>query len=279
MKKPMTDAEVQRMAIASQFMLASEIKNTKAAMFRFPLLGQPKLNGLRARYVRAAKAFFSRDGVRYANATTAHIKVPDNLPYDLDGEFYVHGWSLQRINSAITPNRLTPTADTPLVQFHAFDAFAPVAAVQRARFVETLDESDNFRIVRTTDLFGNAQADKHYLDCVSDLYEGAIYRWPSSIYVPGRSFFMLKRKAWTDGEYEIVGFEEGENRLTGTLGAFVCARPNGGTFNVGGGDLTDELRDELWADRVNCVGRMLKIKHLGLSDTGSPISPQYITIL
>lgn len=275
----MTDKDL-RAEIARQFMLATET-NGPTGMFSLPLLAQPKLNGIRARWVRSRRAFYSRDGVRFADAITSHIKVPDDLPYDLDGEFYVHGWPLQRINSAISVNRLTATADTPLMEFHAFDIFArDVSAHKRLTYVaEVIKPSDRLRPVQFKFITSAKMRNEHYLELVAAGYEGAIYRWPTSVYTPGLSNFMLKRKAWIDSEFEIVGYEEGDGRLKGTLGAFVCsAGPGLGTFNVGGG-MTDEERNEFWEQRIENIGRMVKVKHLGRTESGSVVHPQFLALL
>jgi ATP-dependent DNA ligase len=275
----MDNAEVLRKQIAAGFMLATEITDTRNAMFTLPLIGQPKLNGVRARYVRSQGAFFSRDGVRYANATTAHIKVPKDLPCDLDGEFYMHGWSLQRINSAIAVNRLTPTEDTPFIEYHVFDLVSPSSASMRRDLLSRIIQPDErLKLVESTDLFSRAQAEEHFQNSLANMYEGSMYRWPASRYIAGRCQFLLKRKGWKDSEFEIVGFEEGEGRLSDTLGAFVCKAPGGGTFNVGGG-IDDSDRDEFWNNRISNIGRQIKVKYLGLSDGGKPVHPQFLALL
>ena len=93
----------------------------------FPCYVQPKLNGVRA--VSGCdesnrRRFQSRDELPWNYEVLGHLSDSmAHLPKDLvlDGELYVHGWPLQKINAAVTPVRHAPTVDTPSVLFMVFD--------------------------------------------------------------------------------------------------------------------------------------------------------------
>ena len=89
----------------------------------YPVHVQPKLNGVRALY--QAGHFQSRDELPWNNGVLRHLTEPLKgiLPEDviLDGELYVHGWPLQKINAAIAVNRYHPTNESPNIEFHVFD--------------------------------------------------------------------------------------------------------------------------------------------------------------
>ena len=89
----------------------------------YPCYVQPKLNGIRALYQNGC--FQSRDGIPFPTGLLSHLARPLLDTFDpsviLDGELYVHGWPLQRINAAVTPVRQHPTEDTVQVEYHVFD--------------------------------------------------------------------------------------------------------------------------------------------------------------
>jgi len=89
----------------------------------YPCYLQPKLNGIRALY--QGGHFQSRDQLPFPNGLLSHLAEPLLRLFGpeviLDGELYVHGWPLQRINAAVTPVRQQPTEDTLKVEYHVFD--------------------------------------------------------------------------------------------------------------------------------------------------------------
>lgn len=77
-------------------------------------------------------------------------------------------------------------------------------------------------------------------------FEGAVLKRLSSPYLCGiRSRDWLKVKFTQEVEVAIIGATEGENRLTGSLGALEVRDPNGTEFRVGSG-FTDAERQRLW---------------------------------
>ena len=74
---------------------------------------------------------------------------------------------------------------------------------------------------------------------------------------------LLKVKKFQDTEVEIIGFEEGTNKLAETLGAFVCKYKDN-TVRVGSG-LTDEDRAYFWANRDKFLGKFITVKYFETS--------------
>jgi DNA ligase-1 len=60
-------------------------------------------------------------------------------------------------------------------------------------------------------------------------------------------------------DLEIIGFEEGEGRLAGTLGAILVRYKNGNIVKVGSG-FSDRLRIEIWASRDEWLGNICEIQ-------------------
>lgn len=267
----------------------------------YPCYVQPKLNGIRALYQNGC--FQSRDQIPFTAGLLDHIARPLLQTFDpsviLDGELYVHGWPLQRINAAVTPVRQQPTEDTLKVEYHVFDVvdfqgsfwdrYKPIKTIQRM-------EDSVVHHVPTTYVLSQQDADNMYSSFVSLGYEGMMYRLGDCPYTvpkqewdqwkhcnvgrPGytrflsdknnRCWHLLKRKDWQDDEYICIGIEEGEGKLAGTVGALVCRVNTSDEVRVGSG-LTDEQRHFYW--RNPPIGKLIKVKYLVLSSDGIPLNP------
>ena len=270
----------------------------------YPVYVQPKLNGIRALYQNGC--FQSRDQLPFHRPVLEHLSnvlvglfPPETI---LDGELYVHGWPLQRINGAVTPVRLQPTEDTLKVEYHVFD----VVDFKRPFFDRLWDVDTRLLgagplVQRVVTLKCDAQhADAQYAAWVAGGYEGMMYRLGDCPYtVPkqkwdgqrmgrlgtrsgflsdkdNRAWHLLKRKDWQDDEFFCVGVAEGEGKYAGMLGAVVCNSASGATFHVGSG-LTDSERGHYWTNPP--IGKQIKVKYLCLSSDGIPLNPTILAIL
>lgn len=276
----------------------------------YPCYVQPKLNGIRALYQNGR--FQSRDQIPFPEGLLDHLAKPLSQVFDpsiiLDGELYVHGWPLQRINAAVTPVRLKPTEDTIRVQYHVFDcvnfnrAFMDrMADVLKLLFKLDWNGHQKIQAVITHSMTNEIQANKWYAGFVESNYEGMMYRLGDCPYtVPKQPFqyrafprlkylsdkdnrvwHLLKRKDWQDDEFLCIGVNEGIGKLNGTLGAFQC-RINGDlsertltSFSVGSG-LTDSERKHYWENPP--IGQLIKVKYLCLSSDGIPLNPTILCI-
>lgn len=70
---------------------------------------------------------------------------------------------------------------------------------------------------------------------------------------------ILKCKVFETSDCKIIGYEEGDGRLKGTLGSFVIDY-KGNSVNVGSG-YSDIQREEFWNNRDNYIGRILEVKY------------------
>lgn len=262
--------------VANLFMLAQCWDNytpPRAALV------MPKLNGIRAMYV-PGEGWFSRDGVQYANAVLGHIEVKSKLP--VDGELYVHGWSLQRINAAAGVNLLAPVEDSARVEFHAFDVVNTMAtAMARAtQLCRVINDSKNvvaveWSVARDGVAYDGSDYEDLFTRYIRDGYEGAMYKDLMRPYIPGRTTALLKRKNWSYIPVRVLEIKEGLGKFAGMFGgALVCARDNPAlTFNVGvGKDLTDDMRRTLWREPARVLGREFSARYLVLSDDGKPLN-------
>lgn len=74
---------------------------------------------------------------------------------------------------------------------------------------------------------------------------------------------LLKVKKFQDTELEVIGLEEGINKLQGTLGAFIC-RYKDNEVRVGSG-LSDEDRAYFWANKDKIIGKFITVKYFETS--------------
>lgn len=262
----------------------------------YPCLIQPKLNGIRLGFYDGC--LWSYDQKIWNDNVLAHLLGPLRRiektmrklgATALDGELYVHGWSLQRINSAVAVKRVNPTVDTPKVEFHLFDVIMPGEYSSRWRWLQFLKhrlDSPSFKTVPTLLCCSKTEADARYDRWTKFGYEGMMYRLPQRIlrkgteketaYLHTRSRFLLKRKDWKDAEFRVVAITEGRetdrgSKYVGSTGALVCELKKGGArFNVGSG-FSDAERAKFWKNPP--IGKMLQVKFLNYSDTGVPLNP------
>jgi ATP-dependent DNA ligase len=281
----------------------------------YPCYVQPKLNGVRALY--QAGHFQSRDEIPFAREVLRHLWEPLKAGFDssviLDGELYVHGWPLQRVNAAVTPVRQQPTEDTLHVEYHIFDVvdfnqpFSARINIQQL-VAHCRNAGAKVALVYTTCVESAEVADSYYAQFVSDGYEGMMYRLgdcpyttPKQLTIDNNSKFwqggkgpmfnsrsrflsdkanrcwhLLKRKDWQDDEFVCFGVVEGEGKYLGTLGALKCHCSNDQTFTVGSG-LSDSERDYYWANPP--IGRQIKVQYLCLSSLGIPLNPTVLAVL
>ena len=95
-------------------------------------------------------------------------------------------------------------------------------------------------------------------------YEGIMLKDPDAVYECKRSVAWLKLKPYIEVSLSVVGFEEGKpgTKNVGRLGALVCEGVDDGKFihvNVGGG-YTDQLRDEIWANKESVIGQIIEVR-------------------
>lgn len=280
----------------------------------YPCYVQPKLNGIRALYQNGR--FQSRDELPFPDGLLNHLAEPLRRVFSseiiLDGELYVHGWPLQRINAAVTPVRQHPTEDTLKVEYHVFDAVDFGKSFSDRLHRQNFPSLAQVHKVHTIHCGTETFANELYARFVSDGYEGMMYRlgpcpytipkqrqWhnttvhtnafgqgTSHTHIRARSGFLsdksnrvwhlLKRKDWQDDEFVCDGYAEGEGKYAGTLGALICKTKSGERFHVGSG-LTDSDRDHYWQNVP--IGRLIKVKYLVLSNAGIPLNPTILAIL
>jgi ATP-dependent DNA ligase len=240
---------------------------------------QPKLNGERCRV-----EWFHGDPVlisSYGNEFKflEHWKdqlqklalIHGTIPFD--GEAYKHGWSRERIHSAIS-RKVNKNTDTKELEFHIFDyQNFEEQQWQRLRKIGEVEQT----IVKTPSLISlkivpySVVNDKNWMyaaeDHLENGYEGIILRNPFGMYDIKRTPDLLKFKPTEEDEYTILSVNEAISKdgdLKGMVGSFTVTSPTEPgevVFDVGAGKMNHMKRIAYWKIREQLVGKTLVVKH------------------
>ena len=229
-----------------------------------------KLDGVRCFWT--GSQMFSRSGKRYF-PPKFFIKDFPNSP--LDGELWCGRSTFQKCVSYV--RKQNPIDDEwRKVAYLVFDA--PNLALPFNQRYKRMEES--FNKVKSPYIklhphqickgFDHLQTE---LTNVEDMGgEGMMLRDPKSYYEQKRSGTLLKVKNFQDEEATVLGYEGGEGRNTGVVGALIVINKDDIQFKVGSG-LTDAERRH-----PPKIGSKITYKHQGVSDSGKPRFPTFLRI-
>jgi DNA ligase-1 len=260
-------------------MLASSF-DKNADKVEYPVDVQPKLDGVRClAYRQGVKIILlSRGGKEYK---LPHIAVEVNKFLKdgqiFDGEIYIHGESLQNINSYV---KKYDKKNTERLEYWIYDITSMKPSLEhwsdrKENLLKLYDEMKSSRFLKPVDIRkAECKEDVRSLegDYVSEGYEGAIVRNHCGLYNLGqRSHYLLKVKSFQDDEYEIIGYDQGSGQHHGCV-IWICKTKEGKEFNVvPKGTLVDKRALYNIADSF--IGRYLKVKYFQLTDDGIPQFP------
>ena len=109
---------------------------------------------------------------------------------------------------------------------------------------------------------GTEQFDAMNKEALDKGYEGLMIKPIHEGYKCKRSHAWLKVKPFIEVTLSVVALEEGTGKNEGLLGALVVEGEDDGKFfklNVGSG-LTDENREQIWANQDNVIGQLVEIR-------------------
>jgi len=258
-----------------------------------PVFIQPKLDGVRCLIQRNKThngndyvVAYSRTGKEWKNIN--HI-LNELIPFFaehpnvvLDGELYNHDFrdDFEQIISMVRKTKPTPEARAKSrdnVQFHCYDV------VDKRRKFSTRDnwikdnllESDFVKHVPTIQMTSEEGARLTHAVNLKAGYEGSIVRL-NTPYQCKRSHSLRKFKDFSDAEANIVGYEEGKGKRTGTLGKFIMQDDDGNQFGCppGKGHNYKDLADML-ADIHKYMGQRATFTYFERTKAGSYRHPLY----
>lgn len=260
------------------------IKEDDLDKIDYPVLGSPKLDGIRA--VVTPEGVLSSTLKRIPNK---HIQRCLSRPeyVGLDGELIVgNPADKDAFNNSTGPVRKID--GRPDFKLWVFDSFVDMEKPfvdrlfcnQTAELVEALPFTE---MVEQKELYSKEEVLEFTKEKIAEGFEGSVIRSPWGIYKQGRSSkreqIMFKIKPVADDEAEIIGyFEQVEGktgRLKDTLGGFRCrSKRFKNEFSVGTGQgLTKVLRQELWDRRDELIGKMIVYKFQEYGSLDAPRQP------
>ncbi len=268
-------------------MLAQKFKDSKHRI-QWPAMGQPKMNGVRCLAKKIDEntiKYSTRGGKEYPIITHLNPGLLSMLDVgeQWDGEIYYHGWSLQRISSAV--KKLND--DTPLLEYWVYDiVHKHVNMNDRAiRYISKIIDlknsniigKDNFTSVPCLTLQQESDVNLYHDEFVQEGFEGIIIRNTDAFYrYDYRSPDLQKYKEFLDEEFEIVGGHEGKGLSAGQC-TFECVTKEGKVFGARCRG-QNSVREEQWTNLDSYIGKMLTVRFQEWSDEMKPLQPVGIVV-
>lgn len=262
-------------------LLAATLTSDDFPNLRYPLLGSPKLDGIRVR-VDPVLGAVSRAHKPLPNKYLQRIvKECPEWAY-LDGEMVVEDPTDPKCFNR-TQSALMSEDGEPDFRYWIFDWWGEPNLLFMERLEKIRGVDSNF-LIKVTQVHLAAEA--HLLEFeelyISQGYEGMMLRSPEGKYKFGRSTLkeqiLMKLKRFEDSEAVIIGFEPLEHNeneptqdqlgytkrsthkankvATDKVGNLIVKSDEFGEFSIGSG-FDDNLRKELW----NCMGKTVTFKY------------------
>jgi DNA ligase-1 len=254
----------------------------------FPCYAQPKLDGIRCIAVvddNRKVTLWSREQkpiVAVPSIIAALEALSDDFIWPgavIDGELYNHALKndFEKISSCVRKQYPASDAEQALVQYHVYDMprmppFGDCVFGGRMDHIAKHISLDNEKIVRVDTAFikdKDALLD-YFEHRRADGYEGAMARNDVPYEEGKRSYGLQKLKEFDEGEFPIVGVEEGVGKMEG-LAIFVCTTGKE-EFRCKMEGALDGLRKYL-TNRKLWEGKKLTVKYQGL--TGKNKLPRF----
>jgi len=266
--------------------LAKSSEDCSLSVWEKPRFASRKLDGVRAEfaYNKEDDRIFtvSRGGGDYDVATTAIRNntqllefFKNNPDIILDGEIYVHGWSLQKISGTCRLKTYN-AARCESLEFWIFDIVDTEKTFNNRLDLLTdlmIDFEGNplVKVVEHELVEGWAKVKKLHDKYVLEGFEGLVARHPDKKYAPGRrSSDWVKLKDYKEEEFEIIGIAD--NKLRPEDMCFICKTKAGKTFEakpVGNRDLKYEYLE----NPNEYIGKQATVKFFIWSDDKVPLQP------
>lgn len=248
----------------------------------YPVISQPKLDGARCNIywcdLKNKVVARTRTGKDYS-AVCDHVVgelkeiCETNKMLVFDGELYNHNLKNDFEQLMSLSRQLKPTAKDidkakSNLQYYVYDVClkndTEARFNQRNDFMQHLNKTQDFDMVIFSEF--NVVKDEITLDLLEEQYlkegyEGQMVRVPSSCYkIDGRSADLLKKKQFTDDEFEIVEVVEGEAAWKGCAKQIVIRLPDGRTQGCGI-DGSFAVNKERYENRSDLIGKMATVRY------------------
>lgn len=275
-------------------MLAKPYKDVATKAFDKEYYASRKLDGVRCLLYRKddedgtwSVHSASRGGqdydlaIRHILTDPAILKIFEMYPYMiLDGEIYVHGWTLQRISGTVRLEKITKETleRTHQLQYWIYD-IADDSKTFDKRFDMLLDlqpiieSSSVLHFVEHIPISGWLRIQNLHDKYVKEGFEGVVIRRLDAPYGYGkRTAAMIKVKQYTDDEFIIVGWEKGLRPVEDMV--FVLQTKHGKLFKAKPmGEVS--VKYEYVNNMENIIGKKGTVSYFAMSEDGIPMQPTF----
>jgi DNA ligase-1 len=235
-------------------------------------IAEPKLDGTRCVVIvdRDGEIHpLGRRGLEYQKLNPIFKDISWCKGFVFDGELlHEEGWGQ---TSGYLHRSSLSAEQLKKLRFNVFDVLrlvdyesggSKIPLKERRKVLETISESfDKDTQITPTKQFPvtRATADKLFEKFLGEKYEGAMFKQVEAPYVCGRSESWLKVKNEVTEEATITGFQIGEGKHEGRLGALKVRFPDGRETKVGTG-FSDAQREDFWARRNEVLGQVVEVR-------------------
>ena len=226
-------------------------------------------------------SFFTRAGQRYEGLVDLEKEMLDRIPdnFVLDGEITLLDYKNYDSKDAYKQAMKITRADGEKhgVKMLVFDGmpvedwkvqYCTLSWSSRRTILKTFFANDTYVYFELLPvLYQGTDTSKitELLDAeIARKQEGIMINICDAKYDFKRTNSLLKVKKMNTLDLQIIGFEEGSGRLTGTLGAILVRYKDGNVVKVGSG-FTDGLREEIWKNQGKYLDAICEVKYFETS--------------
>lgn len=222
-------------------------------------------------------SFYTRAGQKYEGLVDLEDEMsrlmPDNICLDGEITLLVRG-NLSSKDAYKETMKIVRTKDKEKhgVKMLVFDAMpvsdfktqtSSMTYIQRRQMLDCISAFDTTRYFELLPLLyrgsDTSEITRILEEEVSNGEEGIMINICDAPYEFKRTNNLLKCKKFQSSDLQIIGFEEGTGKYTGTLGAIICEY-KGGEVRVGSG-LTDEQRKEIWSCQHRYLNSIIEVSY------------------
>jgi len=264
--------------------------NDRKKFIKFPILSQPKLDGVRC--IVKADGMWSRNGKPLLSAPHIFEELkPVFAQYSeaiFDGELFTSNKDVD-FNTIISCVRKTKPTKEDLelskqyIEFHMYDLptcvgedepfedrYFNLGVIFDAYFHPRIQSQ--IKLVPTFELISHNNIIKQIGDYLNQGYEGQMLRDPNSLYQNKKSTGLIKHKMFCDEEFTCIGYKEGKGKLSGKIGTLIF---EGFESAVNG---NHKFLEELWEKRESLIGKQITVKFFEYTTDNIPRFPKVVEI-
>jgi DNA ligase-1 len=259
----------------------------------WPVLVQPKLDGIRVLAIGSAKdqfVFYSRTGKEITSLDHISADLMDILAKNeitdttmvFDGEVVTGGF-IDTVSNIRKKNQKADAAviyTFDLLTLREFESGCTRTAVQRFAYLKNLfktaGDKNGVKLIDCWAGKDTAHVWSLYHRVRNEGGEGVIVKPTKGLYVNKRSYDWQKIKDLQTVDVPITGFKKGDfgTKYEHCLGALTVDF-NGVEVSVGSG-LTDSLRSSLWGNQADNIGRLIEVEYHEVTPDGSLRHPRFV---